>query len=40
VVAAKMIGITGDILLAMVLVSAVPLVLYGSVVSAVRESGR
>jgi len=36
-IAGKLIGATGDILLAMVLVSSVPLVLYGSLIGAVRE---
>ncbi len=36
-IAAKLISATGDILLAMVLVSSVPLVLYGSLIGAVRE---
>ena len=36
-IAARLITGTGDIVLAMILVSAVPLVLYGSLISAVQE---
>jgi FSR family fosmidomycin resistance protein-like MFS transporter len=36
-IAARLITGTGDIILAMILVSSVPLVLYGSLISAVRE---
>ena len=36
-IAARLIAGTGDIILAMILVSSVPLVLYGSLISAVRE---
>jgi MFS family permease len=36
-IAARLITATGDIILAMILVSSVPLVLYGSLISAVRE---
>ena len=39
-IAAKLISASGDILLAMVLVSSLPLVLYGSLVAAVRERPR
>ena len=39
-IAAKLITSTGDILLAMVLVSSLPLVLYGLLVGTVRERGR
>ena len=36
-IAARLIIATGDIILAMILVSSVPLVLYGSLIGAVRE---
>ncbi len=36
-IAAQLITGTGDIVLAMILVSSVPLVLYGSLIGAVRE---
>jgi AAHS family 4-hydroxybenzoate transporter-like MFS transporter len=39
-IAAKLISASGDILLAMVLASSLPLVLYGSLVAAVREPAR
>jgi AAHS family 4-hydroxybenzoate transporter-like MFS transporter len=39
-IAAKLISSTGDILLAMILVSSVPLVIYGSLIAAVREQSR
>jgi MFS family permease len=39
-IAAKLIGATGDILLTMILVSSVPLVVYGSLIGAVRERNR
>jgi AAHS family 3-hydroxyphenylpropionic acid transporter len=39
-IAAKLIGATGDILLTMILVSSVPLVIYGSLIGAVRERNR
>jgi hypothetical protein len=38
--AAKLITGTGDILVAMIFVSSVPLVLYGALICAVREPGR
>jgi hypothetical protein len=37
-IAARLITATGDIILALILVSSVPLVLYGSLIGAVRES--
>jgi MFS family permease len=39
-IAAKLISGTGDILLAMILVSSVPLVIYGSLIGAVAERSR
>jgi MFS family permease len=39
-VAARVITVTGDIILALILVSSVPLVLYGSLISVVRERSR
>jgi MFS family permease len=39
-IAARLITATGDIILALILVSSVPLILYGSLISAVRERSR
>jgi len=39
-IAAKLISVTGDILLTMILVSSVPLALYGALIGAVRERDR
>ena len=39
-IAARLIATTGDIILALILVSSVPLVLYGSLIGAVRERSR